>query len=66
MTSTSNEMLTVVERVRQRLHPELSRSLVEAILTAEERNFDDPEAALREIRLAVQLELRTSDAEGDM
>ena len=64
MTSTSSEMLAVVERVRHRLHPDLSRSFVEAVLTAEERNIDEPEAALREIRLAVQSELQASGAEG--
>lgn len=49
---------SVVERVRQDLHPDLDRTFVDTILEIKSRSSDDDANAIREIRTALDTFLR--------
>ena len=60
MTTATNlkDIVSVVEQVRRETHPEVSAALLETIITIEEANSEDDNAAQREIERAVSEYLR--------
>ncbi len=60
-TTNLDALITTVERLRVRLHPDLDAALLEAVVHAEEQNPDDDTEALRDIQTALT---RVLDAKG--
>jgi|HigsolmetaAR202D_1030399.scaffolds.fasta_scaffold01122_13 hypothetical protein len=58
-TTDLSDLLKAVESIRSEMHPDLSRSFLEAVVAAEEANPEDDDGAMKAIEAALNAALRS-------